>query len=92
MLRFITVEEDVLLVVEAMLLDVLNAMVMYSMIDVEGHGIDDEVATMVVKRFTLSLMFNWGVVLAVDVHGDAAVKDVVKSQQRGFDVACVEPN
>ena len=53
MLRFIAVEEDALLVVEAMLLDVLNPMVMYSMIDVESHGIDEEVATMVVKRFTL---------------------------------------
>ena len=41
---------------------------------------------------SLSLMFNWGVVLAVDVHDDATVKDVTKSQQRCFDVANVEAN
>ena len=58
MLRFIAVEEDVLLTVEAVLLDVLNPMVMYSMIDVKSHSIDEEVAAMMVKRFTLSLMFN----------------------------------
>ena len=58
MLRFIAVQEDVLLVVEAMLLDVLNPMVMYSMIDVESHDIDEDMATMVLRRFTLSLMFN----------------------------------
>ena len=92
MLMFIAVEEDVLITIEAILLDVLNPTVMYSMIDVESHSIDEEVAAMMVKRFTLSLMFNRGVVLAVDVHDDAAVKDVVNSQQRGFDVADVEPN
>ena len=92
MLSFITAHEDVLVIVEAMLLDVLNPTVMYSMIDVKGHGVDEEVAARVEKRFTLSLMFNRGVVLAIDVHDDAAVKDVVKSQQWGFDVADVEPN
>ena len=58
MLRFIAVEKDVLLTVEAVLLDVLNPMMMYSMIDVKGHGIDEEVAAMMIKRFTLSLKFN----------------------------------
>ena len=52
------VEKDVMLVVEAMLLHVLNPMMMYSMIDVKGHGIYEEVAAMVIKRFPLSLMFN----------------------------------
>ena len=65
-------------------------MVIYSMIDVKGHSVDEEVAAMMIQRFTLSLMFSRGVVLAVDVHDDAAVKDVVRSQQRGFDVADVE--
>ena len=35
---FIAVHEDVLVMAEAMLLDVLNPMVMYSMIDVESHS------------------------------------------------------
>ena len=58
MLRFIAVHEDVLVIVEAMLLDVLNPMVMYSMIDVESHSLDEMVAAMVVQRFVLCLMFN----------------------------------
>ena len=58
MLRFIAVHEDVLVVVETMLLDVLNPMVMYSMIDVESHSVDEEVAAMVVQRLILSLMCN----------------------------------
>ena len=58
MLRFIAVEEDVLLTVEAMLLDVLNPMMMYLMIDAKSHGINEEMAARMVKRFTLSLMFN----------------------------------
>ena len=58
MLRFIAVREDVLVIVETMLLDVLNPMVIYSMIDVESHSIDEEVAAMVVQRLALSLMFN----------------------------------
>ena len=48
MLRFIAVEEDVLLTIKAILLDVLNPKVMYSMVDVKGHGVDEEVATMMV--------------------------------------------
>ena len=43
---------------KTMLLDVLNPMVMYSMIDVESHSVDEEVAAMVVQRLVLSLMFN----------------------------------
>ena len=42
MLRFIAVHENVLVVVETMLLNVLNPMVMYSMIDVDGHSVDEE--------------------------------------------------
>ena len=38
--------------------DVLNPMAMYSVIDVESHSIDEEATAMVVQRFTLSLMFN----------------------------------
>ena len=80
MLRFIAVHHDVLIAVETMLLDVLNPMVMYSVIDVEGHSVDEEVTTVVVQRFTLALMFNRRVVLAIDVQDDTAVEDVVKSQ------------
>ena len=58
MLRFIAVREDVLVIVETMLLNVLNSMVMYLVIDVESHSIDEEVAAMVVQRLVLSLMFN----------------------------------
>ena len=43
--------------------------------------VDEEVASMMVQRFTLSLMFDGRTVLAVDVQDDPAVKDVVKSQQ-----------
>ena len=92
MLRFIAAHENVLVVVETMLLNVLNPMVMYLMIDVENHSIDEEAPTMMVKRFMLSLMFNWGVVLAGDVQDNAAVKDVVESQQRCIDVTDVEPD
>ena len=54
----IVVHEDVLVVVETMLLNVLNPMVMYSMIDVESHSVDEEVAAMMVQRLAFSLMFN----------------------------------
>ena len=57
MLRFIAVEKDVLFTVEAMLLNILNPMMMYSMIDVKGHGIYEEVTAMMIQRFTFSLMF-----------------------------------
>ena len=65
MLMFTTVvHHDVLVAVVSMLLNVLNRMVMYSVIDVESHSIDEEVTPVVVQRFTHTLMFNRGVVLA----------------------------
>ena len=80
MLRFIAVYDDELIAVETVLLDVLNLMVMYLLIDVESHSVDEEVTAVVVQRFTLALMFNRRVVLAADVQDDTAVKDVVNSQ------------
>ena len=73
MLRFIVVHQDVLVAVETMLLNVLNPMVMYSVIDVESHSIDEEVTAVVVQRFILSLIFNRRVVLAIDVQDRAAL-------------------
>ena len=59
MLMFIAVvHHDVSVAVETMLLNVLNLMVMYLVIDVESHRVDEEVARVVVQRFTLTLMFN----------------------------------
>ena len=59
MLRFLAVvHHDASIVVETMLLNVLNPMVMYPMIDVESQSVDGEVAPVMVQRFTLALMFN----------------------------------
>ena len=74
-----------------MLLNVMNSMLMYLVVDVESHSIVEEVASMMIKRLCLTMMFNRRTVLAVDVQDDLAVKDVVESQQWRFDVADVEP-
>ena len=50
--------QDVSIAVETMLLNVLNPMAMYPMVDVESHSIDEEVAPVIVQRFTLTLIFN----------------------------------
>ena len=81
------VHHDVLVAVESMMLSVLSPMVMYPVIDAESHSIEKEVTPVVIQRFTLTLMFNRGDVLAVDVQEDAAVKDVAKSKKWSFDVA-----
>ena len=52
------VHHDVLVAVESMLLNVLNPMVMYLVIDVKSHSVDEEVAPVVVRRFTLTLTFD----------------------------------
>ena len=92
MLRFIDViHQDASIAVEAMLLNVVNPMLMYLVIDVESHSINEEVTPIAVQRFTLSLMFDGRVVLAIDVQDHSAVEDVVKSQKWSLDVADVEP-
>ena len=84
------IHQDTLVAVEAMLLKVVNPMLMCLAVDVESHSIDEEMTPMMIERFCLTMMFDGGTVLAIDVQDDPAVKDVVKSQQWSLDVADVE--
>ena len=64
-----------------MLLNVVNPMLMYLVIHVEGHRIDEEVTPMVIQRFSLSMMFDGRTILSLShVQDDSAVEDVVKPQ------------
>ena len=54
----------------------LDPVVMYLVVDVESHSINEEVASIMMQRFCLALMFNRRTVFAVDVQDDFAVKDV----------------
>ena len=81
-MRFLDVIHQDALPVKTTLLDVVNPMLMYLVVDVESHSIDEEVAPM--------MMFDGRAVLAIDVQDDSAVKDVEKSQQWSLDFADVE--
>ena len=80
------------LAVEPMLLYVVSPMLTYLVVDVKRHRINEEVASMMIQRFCLNMMFDCRALFAFDVQDDFAVKDVVRSQQWSFDVADVEPN
>ena len=75
-----------------MLLNVVNPMLMYFVVDVERHRIDEDVAPMMIQRLSLTMMLDGGTVLAMDAQDDFAVKDVLKSQQWSLDVTDVEPD
>ena len=83
---FDVVHQDAPIGVKSMLLNVANPALMYLVVDVESHSIDEEVAPMMIHAEA-----HGGAVFAIDMQDDPAVKDVVKSQQWGLDVADVEP-
>ena len=47
----------------AMLLDVVNPMLRYLVIDVESHGIDEDMTSMMIQRLCLTMMFDCRTVL-----------------------------
>ena len=77
--------------VKPMLLYVANPMLMYLVVDVKSHHINEEMASMMIQRFCLIVNFD---AFAIVVQDDFAVKDVTKSQQWSVDVTDVdsEPN
>ena len=89
---FDVTHQDAPLAVKAMLVNVANPLFMYLVVNAERHRIDEEVASVMIQWFCLTMMFNCRAVFAIDVQDDFAVKDVVKSQQWSFDVADVELN
>ena len=86
------IHQDAPLAVKAMLMDVVNPMLLYLVVEAERHRINEEVASMMIQKFCLTKMFNCKANLDVDAQDDFAVIDVVKSQQWSFDVTDVEPD
>ena len=78
--------KDAPIAVKAMLLDVADQAVMDAVVDVKGHGINEEATALVVQRLVRQRQND-----LCHAPDHFAVKDVRYSQHRGLDVADVEP-
>ena len=59
-----------------MLLDVTDPMLMYLVVDVENHNINEEEAPMMIQRGSVSPWCSIVEQFVIDVQDDFAVKDV----------------